>query len=265
MIKEIYGKKIGMTQIFDGEGNLIASTLIEVEPAYILEKVEYPGKDRARIGCFKLEGKKTSKVKKPIEGYFRKLSTSLYKLIREVEIEKDADFSFGTKDAENTVTETSVIPDETNKIEVKETDSADVKGDVQTQESSQHDKTATEKESNRKDPREVGVEIFKDGDVVDIQAKTKGRGFAGGMKRHGWSGQPASHGSTTHRRIGSVGASAYPSKIIKGINMPGHMGNSYRTIKNLKILKVDKENNLLFVQGSIPGARGVVVKLRKID
>jgi len=261
MIKEIYGKKIGMTQIFDQEGNSVASTLIEVEPAYILEKVQYPGKDKARIGCFKLEEKKAAKLKKPIEGYFRKLKVSSYKVIKEVEIDKDADFSFKVKNTE----EAGLASEETKNQEAKDADSSEVKDNANPQEGSKQDQAVTEQEISNKDPREVGVEIFKDGEVINIQAKTKGRGFAGGMKRHGWSGQPASHGSTTHRRIGSAGASAYPSKIIKGLNMPGHMGNSYRTIKNLKVLKVDKENNLLFIQGSVPGSRGSVVKLKKIN
>ena len=114
------------------------------------------------------------------------------------------------------------------------------------------------------DPRKIGIEIFNEGDVVDVRAKTKGRGFAGGMKRHGWSGQPGSHGSTSHRRIGSAGACAYPGEIVKGHRMPGHMGNSFRTIKNLEILKVDKDHSLLFIKGAIPGARGNVVKLKRV-
>lgn len=206
MIREIYGKKIGMTQLFDEVGNLLATTLIEVEPVYLLEKVEYPTKTKARIGCFKIEEKKIHKIKQPIKGYFDKLGVSPYKLIREVGVEKGASIDSG----------------------------------------------------------QIGVEIFKVGEMVDVRAKTKGRGFAGGMKRHGWSGQPASHGHTMHRRLGSAGASAYPSKIVKGLGMPGHMGNSFRTTKNLKVLKVDKDKDLIFLQGNIPGARGTIVSLRKV-
>ncbi|MFH1518989.1 MAG: 50S ribosomal protein L3 [Candidatus Omnitrophota bacterium] len=218
MIREIYGKKIGMTQVFDQEGNLLATTLIEVEPVYLLEKVEYPTKTKAKIGCFKIEETKIGKVKRPVKGYFNKLKVSPYKLIREVTIDKD----FPETDEES-------------------------------------------KEKATIDPRQFGVEIFEVGSKVDVRAKTKGRGFAGGMKRHGWSGQPGSHGHTTHRRLGSAGASAYPSRIIKGLNMPGHMGNCFRTTKNLKVLKVDKEKNLLFIEGNIPGARGAVVRVRKVD
>ena len=86
MIKEIYAKKIGMTQIFNEEGDLIPTTLLEVEPVCILEKVEYTSKTRARIGCFKVPEKRIAKMKRPLKGYFDKLMLGPYKLIREVEI-----------------------------------------------------------------------------------------------------------------------------------------------------------------------------------
>lgn len=196
-----------MTEIFDDEGNLIGVTLVEVEPACILEKVVYPKKAKAKIGCFKLADKKAAKIKKPVAGYFSKLGISPYKLVREVDIEGED-------------------------VEAK---------------------------------KEIGVEIFNEGDTVDVQGKTKGKGFTGGMKRHGWSGQPGSHGSTTHRRIGSAGASAYPSKIIRGLNMPGHMGNVNRTAKNAKIVKVDADKQLLFIKGAVPGARGTILKIKKVS
>lgn len=111
--------------------------------------------------------------------------------------------------------------------------------------------------------KEIGIELFSEGEKVDIQATVKGRGFQGGMKRHGWSGQPGGHGSTMHRRIGSAGACATPSKIIKGIKMPGHMGNCLRTIKNITVLKIDNERNILFLKGSLPGSPNSVIKIRK--
>lgn len=237
MIREIYGKKIGMTQMFNEKGDLIPMTLIEMEPVYILEKVVYPTKIKAKIGCFKIKENRIGKVKKPIRGYFNKLGVSPYKLIKEVEIEKDTDFSFDK--AEDISTEVS--------------------------ESTGGEDSFQEEQKVSRDPREIGVEIFSGGDIVNTRAKTKGRGFAGGMKRHHWHGQPKSHGSTTHRRIGSAGASAYPSKIIKGLNMPGHMGSSFRTIKKLKVLKVDKDKSILFIEGSIPGSRGTIVCVKKVD
>ncbi len=207
MIREILGKKLGMTQIFDEEGNLVAVTVIEIEPACILEKIKYPTKEKVKIGCFKVPESKINKVKKPILGYFKKIGVSPYRVIKEVDF------------------------DDADGIEPK---------------------------------KEIGVEIFSEGELVDVRGRTKGRGFQGGMKRWGWAGQPASHGSMTHRRIGSAGASTFPGRIIKGHHMPGHMGNENRTIKNLKVIKVDKENNLLFLKGAVPGYNGATVLVRKV-
>ncbi len=111
--------------------------------------------------------------------------------------------------------------------------------------------------------KEVGVEIFDRGEKVDVQGVSKGKGFQGGMRRHNWAGQPKTHGSTTHRRIGSNGASAYPSRVLKGFTMPGHMGAEKKTIRNLQVVEVDKEKGVLFVNGSCPGARGSLVFVRK--
>ena len=84
------------------------------------------------------------------------------------------------------------------------------------------------------------------------------------MKRHNWAGQPSAHGSTMHRRIGSAGMCAFPGEILKGTRMPGHMGNAQRTVKNLKVVRIDADKNVLFIEGAVPGARGTVVKLKKI-
>ncbi len=111
--------------------------------------------------------------------------------------------------------------------------------------------------------KKIGVEILKEKDKIDIQGISKGKGFQGGMRRHNWAGQPGSHGSTTHRRIGSAGASAYPSRIVKGKTMPGHMGAEKVTIRNLEVLKVNTEKSLVFIKGSIPGNRNSLVFIKK--
>lgn len=207
MVRQIFGTKLGTTQFFDKDTNQVCVTVIEVEPACVLEKVSYPKGARAKIGCFKIPQTKLTKVKKPILGYFAKLGLNPYKVIREVEIEDE------------------------NKLEIK---------------------------------KEVGVDIFGEGDIVNVRARTKGKGFQGGRRRHGWRGGPESHGSMTHRRIGSVGATTYPGRILKGRHMPGQMGNRYVTVKNLRVLKVDKEKNVLFVKGVIPGPRGSIVSVKKV-
>jgi large subunit ribosomal protein L3 len=109
----------------------------------------------------------------------------------------------------------------------------------------------------------VLVDIFNENDVVDIIGKSKGRGFAGFIKRHGFAGGRASHGSMFHRAPGGIGASAYPSRVIKGTRMAGHMGDARKTIKNLQVVAVDTENNLLMIRGAVPGPTGAYILIRK--
>lgn len=109
----------------------------------------------------------------------------------------------------------------------------------------------------------IKVDIFQQGELVDVRGVTKGRGFAGVVRRHGFGGGPASHGHTSHRRVGSIGQSAFPSEVWKGKGMPGHMGHATRTVQNLKIVKVDGERDLLYIKGAIPGPTGGIVEVRK--
>jgi len=110
----------------------------------------------------------------------------------------------------------------------------------------------------------IDVTIFEVGEVVDVTGTSKGKGFAGVMKRHGFGGGPASHGASLfHRRAGSSGANSFPSHVFKGKTMPGRMGNERVTVKNLKVVAVDKENNLLLIKGAIPGPRNGLVMVHK--
>ena len=115
---------------------------------------------------------------------------------------------------------------------------------------------------NYKLGREIKVDIFKEGDFVDVSGISIGKGFQGGMKKWGWSGGPASHGSMTHRRPGSIGASAFPSRVFKGHHLPGRMGGNKRTTQKLKIVKVDLENNVLMVKGAVPGHKNSFLVIR---
>ncbi|MEW6126499.1 MAG: 50S ribosomal protein L3 [Acidobacteriota bacterium] len=107
------------------------------------------------------------------------------------------------------------------------------------------------------------ADVFNENDLVDIIGKSKGRGFAGFIKRHGFGGGRASHGSMFHRAPGGIGASAYPSRVIKGTKMAGHMGTERKTVKNLRVVAVDTENNLLLIYGAVPGPNGAYVLIRK--
>lgn len=111
--------------------------------------------------------------------------------------------------------------------------------------------------------QEVTVEQFEAGQLIDVTANTKGKGFAGGMKRHGFSGVSASHGQhKNHRKIGSVGGAATPGRVFKGQRMPGRMGNVRQTTQNLTLHGIDVENNLLLVKGAVPGPKGRTVLVR---
>lgn len=109
----------------------------------------------------------------------------------------------------------------------------------------------------------VLVSIFQDVERVDIVGTSKGKGFQGVIKRHGFGGGRATHGSMFHRAPGSIGQSAFPSKVMRGMRGPGHMGTDRVTLKNVRVMKIDEERNLLVVKGSIPGARGSVVIIQK--
>ena len=112
---------------------------------------------------------------------------------------------------------------------------------------------------------QVLVDQFADGDTINVIGRSKGRGFAGTVKRHHFNRGPESHGSMNVRAPGSIGASAYPSRVIKGTRSSGHMGDERVTVKNLTVARVDVENNLLMIRGAVPGANGSVVVVRKAE
>ena len=121
----------------------------------------------------------------------------------------------------------------------------------------------TAEAENYQSGQEIKVEIFAIGERVNVTGISKGKGFAGGVKRWGFRGGPATHGSMFHRAPGSVGASAFPSRVLKGKRLPGHMGNAQVTVKNLQVVGVRSEKNLLLIGGAVPGARSSIVLVKK--
>ena len=109
---------------------------------------------------------------------------------------------------------------------------------------------------------EIGVDIFREGEFVDITGVSKGKGFQGGMKRWNWTAGKEGHGSMHHRRVGSIGASSFPSRVHKGKTMPGHMGAERVTAQHLEIVRVEKDHNLLVVKGTIPGHNNSYLTVR---
>lgn len=110
--------------------------------------------------------------------------------------------------------------------------------------------------------QELKVDQFQEGDKIKVTGTTKGRGFQGVMKRHGFRGRPASHGHPLKRNPGSIGPGTNPSRVIKGKKMPGQMGASQQTVRNLRVERVDAERNLIFIRGAVPGSRNSLVFIR---
>ena len=120
-----------------------------------------------------------------------------------------------------------------------------------------------EGEETRNAGDKVMVDIFNPNELVHVVGTSKGRGFAGFVKRHHFRGGRATHGSMFHRAPGSIGSSAYPSRVLKGMRMAGHMGNARVTVRNVRVARIDQENNLLFVHGAVPGPAGAYVVVEK--
>lgn len=110
---------------------------------------------------------------------------------------------------------------------------------------------------------ELKVDMFSAGDLVDVTGTSIGKGFQGGMKRWHWQGGPRTHGSTSHRRVGSIGSSTTPGRVFKGHHMPGHMGAQKRTSQNLKVIKADLKNNIILVEGTVPGHKNSYIIIRR--
>ena len=203
MAKGILGRKIGMTQVFAENGDLIPVTVIEATPNVVLQKktVDTDGYEAIQVG---FEDKRVKLSNKPEQGHVAKANTAPKRFVREFRNVNVEEYEVG---------------------------------------------------------QEVKVEIFAEGDVIDVTGVTKGKGFQGVIKRHGQSRGPMSHGSRYHRRPGSMGPVA-PNRVFKQKKLPGQMGATVVTIQNLEIVKVDVERNLLLVKGNVPGSKKALVTVK---
>lgn len=207
MVNAILGKKVGMTQVFEPNGDLVAGTLVKAGPCVVIQRktAAKDGYDAAQLGLVEVPGPK--RLNKARDGHFKKAGAVPARFLREVRLGAGAE---------------------------------DVKaGD------------------------KVLVDQFATEEFVDVIGVSKGRGFAGVHKRHHFGGGGGSHGSMFHRAPGSIGASAFPSRVLKGMLAAGHMGAAQVTVRNLKVLRVLPEDNALIVEGAIPGPNGGYVILRK--
>ncbi len=224
-VTAILGKKIGMTQVFDDRGEVHPITVLQAGPCVItqLKTAAKDGYEAAQIGL--VEFVKSSKVNKPMAGHFGKNNAPPVKILREVGVE--------TPKAEN---KTEGAP-EVEPGMVASTDAV--------------------KAGDR-----VLVDIFSDEKYVDVVGTSKGRGFSGVVRRHNFGGGPKSHGHMFQVQ-GSIGASSFPSRVFPGQRMPGHFGSDRVTVRNLRIRGIDLEENLIMVEGAVPGARDGYVLISK--
>jgi len=203
----ILGKKIGMTQVFRADGQVVPVTLLKAGPCMVVQRKTptTDGYDAVQLGL--LEFIKPARINKPMTGHLKKAGVEGAKFVREFRLRPgDNDFKPGDK---------------------------------------------------------VLVDEFKPNEKVDVIGVSKGRGFAGVVRRHHFGGGDATHGGMHHRAPGSIGASSYPSRVVPGMRMGGHMGNEQVTVRNLEIVDVDLEDNLLVVKGAVPGPNGSYVLVRR--
>ena len=221
MKKAILATKVGMTQIFNENGELTPVTVLEAGPCVVtqIKTVENDGYSAVQVGFVDKKDKIINKdangkkeirnrhgVTKAEKGHFDKAGVSGKRFVREFKFDNAADYKLAD---------------------------------------------------------EIKADIFAAGDKVDATAISKGKGFQGAIKRHGQHRGPMTHGSKFHRHQGSNGSCSTPSRVFKGKKMPGHMGNVQVTVQNLQIVKVDAENNLLLVKGSVPGPKKSLITIKE--
>ena len=204
MVSTILGRKLGMTQVWDENDNVVPVTVIQAGPCTVsqVKTKATDGYDAVQIGFGDISAKH---VNKPMAGHFAKAGVEPMRFLREVRVENGEEHHTG---------------------------------DV------------------------VTVADFADVKSVDVIGTSKGKGFQGTVKRWNFSRGPMAHGSRNQRRPGSIGQCAYPSRVRKGLHMYGHMGDDRVTVKNLKLVRIDAEQNLLLIKGAVPGGKNALVQVR---
>ena len=209
MAKAILGRKLGMTQIFTEEGQVVPVTVVESGNNVVVQNktVENDGYNAIQIGFGAI---KESKVNSPMKGHFAKAGVAPVKFVREMRLENASEYNVGDT---------------------------------------------------------IGVDIFSAGELVDVTGTSKGKGFAGGIKRHNFARGPMGHGSKSHREPGSTGAmiSGHGGRVLKGKKLPGHMGSEKVTVQRLTVVRVDADRNLLLIKGAIPGPKKGLVVVKSTD
>ncbi len=202
MPEAIFGRKVGMTQVFSREGEARGVTVVEASPCVVVQirTKEKDGYDAIQLGVGARK-----RINEPLKGHMRRLGQFLY--LREVRIEDPGRYEVGQK---------------------------------------------------------IGVEMFSEGDRVDVVGTSKGKGFAGGVKRYHFRGGPKTHGqSDRHRAPGSIGSGTTPGRVRKGLRMAGHMGDAQATVKNVRIFESDPARGVILIEGAVPGGVNGLLRIRK--
>jgi large subunit ribosomal protein L3 len=202
----LIGRKLGVTQVFQGDGTMVAVSVLAIEPNTVTRL-----RTEARDGytAVQLGAEPAKRLTKPEAGQLRDLPKAAQALatIREFRLDSVDGYELG---------------------------------------------------------QTIGIaDVFAEGDLVDVTGVSKGKGFAGQIKRHNFHRGPKTHGSDHHREPGSIGPGTTPGRVYKGLRMAGHMGDERATIKKVRVVRADPEKNLLLVKGSLPGARGSLILVKK--
>ncbi|MCI6681232.1 50S ribosomal protein L3 [Parafannyhessea umbonata] len=204
MVNTILGRKLGMTQVWDEDDNVVPVTVVLAGPCTVsqVKTKATDGYDAVQIGFGDISAKH---VNKPMAGHFAAAGVEPMRYLREVRVPEGEEHATGEK---------------------------------------------------------VTVADFADVQTVDVTGTSKGKGFQGTIKRWNFSRGPMAHGSRNQREPGSIGQCAYPARVRKGLHMAGHMGNERVTVKNLKLVRVDAEQNLMLIKGAVPGGKNALVSIR---
>ena len=204
MVSTIIGRKLGMTQVWDEDDNVVPVTVIQAGPCTVsqVKTKATDGYEAVQIGFGDITAKH---VNKPMAGHFAAHGVEPMRYLREVRVEDASQYATGDK---------------------------------------------------------VTVADFAEVKAVDVIGTSKGKGFQGTIKRWNFSRGPMAHGSRNQRKPGSIGQCAYPARVRKGLHMYGHMGDERVTVKNLKLVRVDAEQNLMLVKGAVPGGKNAIVQVR---
>jgi large subunit ribosomal protein L3 len=202
MANAIFGRKVGMTQVFSAGGEARGVTVVEAGPCVV---VQIKTQERDGYDAIQLGYGQRKRVNDALKGHMKQLGQFRY--LREVRVDDANQYTVGQK---------------------------------------------------------LGVELFEEGEIVDVVGTSKGKGFAGGVKRYHFAGGPKTHGqSDRHRAPGSIGSGTTPGRVRKGLHMAGHMGDERVTVKNLRVFDTDTARNVLLIEGSIPGGSNGLLRIRK--